>query len=594
MKPGSGPATSLLLAGGLCLLPFLLPYHQQPVLSFFPEWLAVALGAAAALLALPWRGARVVSVPLPARWLIAFAFFLAVQAAAGAHAYYQLPLLAALYVLYAALMIWLGAQLAAAFSVERVATLLATFLLAGALANSFAGVIQYYGRPELLEGVIAERRTHGAFGNIAQWSLYANYLALGQGALVFLWLRERVRSAYALAGLILLVVGSALSGSRGALLYALWYAAFGMLALRIHDSPQTRRLQFAAYTVAGATLAAHFGVPWLNDALQLGSPGESTAGRLIMYFGESARREIAWLALRIFSAAPVIGVGMGEFAGAAFEMGLDPSLTRGGQIWTSPHNLPLHLLAETGVVGTVLALGGLCAWGWRATRAYRADPGPALWWILAAVGVELIHSLIEFPLWSADFLGVTALLVGASANPESPAAASRASRIGAGTACLVLSLVLAIMLRDYMRLDVTRITGTRTTLSTTSQAQRDAAVMRDLTRGPLGPLAELWIVTGSSLDRNDLADKLAMSGRVARFWPSNAVAVRRAVFLALDGDGEKSRDLLARALRTFPDQLDGTIATLEEARDTAPGAIEPLIEMARAPSASGREPSSTR
>jgi len=594
VKPGSGHATSLLLAGGLCLLPFLLPYHQQPILSFFPEWLAVALGAAAALLVLPWPGARVASVPLPARWLIAFAFFLAVQAAAGAHAYYQLPLLAALYVLYAALMIWLGAQLAAAFGVERVAILLATFLLAGALANSFAGAIQYYGRPELLEGLIAERRAHGAFGNIAQWSLYANYLALGQGALVFLWLRERVRSAYALAGLILLVVGSALSGSRGALLYALWYAAFGMLALRIHDSPQTRRLQFAVYTVAGATLAAHFGVPWLNDALQLGSPGESTAGRLIMYFGESARREVAWLALRIFSAAPMIGVGMGEFAGAAFEMGLDPSLTRGGQIWTSPHNLPLHLLAETGVVGTILALGGLCAWGWRTARAYRADPGPALWWILAAVGVELIHSLIEFPLWSADFLGVTALLVGAGASPESPATASRASRIGAGAASLALSLVLAIMLRDYMRLDATRITGTRITLSTTLQAQRDAAIMRDLTHGPLGPLAELWIVTGALLDRNDLADKLAMSGRVARFWPSNAVAVRRAVFLALDGDGEKSRDLLARALRTFPGQLDGTIATLEEAHDTAPGAIEPLIEMARAPSAAGREPSATR
>ena len=44
-------AIGLLLAGSLFLLPFLIPYHQQPVLSFFPEWLAAALGIAATLAA---------------------------------------------------------------------------------------------------------------------------------------------------------------------------------------------------------------------------------------------------------------------------------------------------------------------------------------------------------------------------------------------------------------------------------------------------------------------------------------------------------------------------------------------------------------
>src|SRR5881409_1641243 len=220
MKTSSARAMSLLLAGGLCLLPFLLPYHPQPMPSFFPEWLAAALGVAAALTLLAGRGVTAVSFvpsPVPARWLIAFAMFLAVQAASGGHVYSQLPLVAALYVLYAVLTIWLGAQLTAAFGIERVATVLAAFLLVGALANSLAGAIQYYGQPELFEDVIAQRRAHGAFGNIAQWNLYANYLALGAGALLFLWLRVQVRTAYALPALILLTLGSALSGSRGAL-----------------------------------------------------------------------------------------------------------------------------------------------------------------------------------------------------------------------------------------------------------------------------------------------------------------------------------------------------------------------------------------
>ncbi len=81
-------------------------------------------------------------------------------------------------------------------------------------------------------------------------------------------------------------------------------------------------------------------------------------------------------------------------------------------VWISPHNLVLQLLAETGALGAFLALGGLCTWWWQAGRRYVAAPQPAMWWIIAAVGIELIHSMVEFPLWNAHFLGVTALMSG--------------------------------------------------------------------------------------------------------------------------------------------------------------------------------------
>ena len=577
-----------MLAGSLCLLPFLLPYHQPPILSFFPEWLAAALGIAAAATLLLGRSVPAVSLPVPARWLIAFAVFLAAQAAGGGHAYSQLPLLAALYVLYAVLMIWLGAQLTAAFGIERVATVLAAFLLVGALANSVAGVIQFYGRSRLLEDVIAELHGSGrAYGNIAQANLYANYLALGEGALLFLWLRARVRTAYALAALALLLLGSALSGSRGALLYAFWYAALGLLAMRVQDGEESRRLKFAAYGVAVLALAAHFAVPWLNDLLHLGPPGGGTLDRILASPGENIEPRLrAWLiALRVFVGAPLAGVGIGEFAGAAFESGLDPSLTHLGEVWTSPHNLALQLLAETGLVGAVLVLGGLCAWWWQAARRYGMDRGAASWWIIAAVGIEMIHSLTEFPLWSAHFLGVTALVMGAGARIETGSpAVLRAGWIAPAAICASLSLALGIALRDYMRLDVTRITGTTVTLTAAAQAHRDTATMRELTHGLMAPVAELWIVIGAPLDRGNLADKLVMSARVARTWPAHAVVARRAVFLALDGKAEKARSVLARALETFPHRLDAMLLILEQARPADPHAIEPLLAMARAAS----------
>ena len=584
MSAARSPAESLLLAGSLCLLPFLLPYHQQPVLSFYPEWLAVALGTAAVLAALAGREFPAVSWPVAARFLIAFALLLAFQAAYGGQAYSQPPLLGALYVLYAVLILWLGAQLTSVYGLDRVAGVLAGFLLTGALANALAGVVQFYGRPALLEDVIAELRSSHAYGNIAQANLYANYLALGESALLFLWSRKRVRTVYALPAFALLILGSVLSSSRGAMLYALWFAALGTLAGSVEDGNASRRLKLAAYGLAGASLVAQFAVPWMNAALGLRPPGEGAVERLLASPGEFVElRPRAWLlALRVFLSAPIVGVGIGEFARASFDLGLDPSLTRSGQVWTSPHNLPLQLLAETGMVGAALALGGLSVWGWASARLYCADRRIASWWVGAAVGVEMIHSLTEFPLWNAHFLAVTALLMGVGAAPSLPSARmSRPSRIAAALACAALAAALALALRDYVRIDTTRVTGTTVTLASPADAQRDAATMRGLTHGLMAPLAELQIVTGASLDRSDLAVKLAMSERAARYWPSHVVLVRRAAFLAFSGETEQAQALLARTLQAFPHQFDSAILILEQALAADKAAIDPLLVAAR-------------
>ena len=577
-------AVSLLLAGSLCLLPFLLPYHQLPVLSFQAEWLSAAIGIAAMLAALGWRRGAFAPVPLPAQCLIAFALFLAAQTLAGKPVYPQLPLLGALYVLYAVLLIWLGAQLAATAGIERAATALAACLLAGALANASAGMIQFYGRPPLLEDFVAElRRGSGAYGNIAQSNLYANYLALGGTALLFLWQQYRLRTAYALAAALLLAWAGALSGSRSALLYALWFAALALLSARLPAGTESRPLKLAAYAVATMMLAAQAAVPWLNDALHLGPASQGAFERLVgISSGHTEARWPAWLlALRIFADAPIAGAGVGEFAGAVFDLGLSPEM-EGGEVWTSPHNLPLHLLAETGALGAVLALAALCTWCWQAGRRYFAAPQPAVWWIIAAVGIELIHSMFEFPLWNAHFLGVTALLMGLGAAPGTRSgAASRLSRTTAAGICAVLALALAILLRDYLRLDATRVTGTSLTLASTADSGRDAAVMRSLTRGPLAPMAELWMFLGAPLDSGDLAARVRMSERVARYFPANAVVVRRAVFLAFDGQAAEARRLLLHAGSSFPHRCKATVLILEQALAANRPTIEPLLALAK-------------
>ncbi len=576
---------SLLLAGSLCLLPFLLPYPQP----FLAEWLAAALGVAAVLAALAARSVSLVRLPGPARWLAAFALFLGAQTVIGHPIYIQLPMLAALYVLYAALLVWLGAQLAASAGIERAASVLAACLLAGALANAAAGMIQFYGRPALLQDIVAELGHdplhNGAYGNIAQANLYANYLALGGSALLFLWQRSSLRAAYALAAAVLLAWGCALSGSRGALLYALWFAVLGALAGRKQNGVEAHRLKFAAYGLAGILLTAQLAVPWLNDALHLGLANQGAFERAVEL--SSAHAEPRWqlwrLAWRIFVHAPIAGVGIGEFAGAAFSSGLPPDLAQfNGVVWTSPHNLVLQLLAETGVVGAFLALGGLCTWWWQAGRRYVAAPEPAMWWIIAATGIELIHSMFEFPLWNTHFLGVTALLMGLATRPAaSSRSASRLTYAAAAGTCVALMLTMAMLLKDYVRLNATSSIETPLTRAGAAAAARDAAIMRSLTRGPLAPAAEYWIILGASLDRRNLSERLKMSERAARYFPSNAVIVRRTAFLAFDGQSAAAQRLLAQAMRTFPKHCTETIGILTQALAADPAAIEPLLALAR-------------
>src|SRR5262245_39332655 len=222
MNPGGTRAQdiALLLAGSLCALPFLMPYHEPPVTAFHAEWMAAMLGIAAALAALAApRLTPVASWPVPARWLAAFALFLALLAVFTRPVYPQLPVVAALYVVFAALMIWLGSQLTRTVGIESVAVTVAGFLVVGSLLTALAGVIQFYGRPKLLEDIVAELHGTRAYGNIAQANLYANYVALGESALVYLWARGRVRTWHALAALSLLVLGSALAQSRATFLY---------------------------------------------------------------------------------------------------------------------------------------------------------------------------------------------------------------------------------------------------------------------------------------------------------------------------------------------------------------------------------------
>jgi hypothetical protein len=233
----------------------------------------------------------------------------------------------------------------------------------------------------------------------------------------------------------------------------------------------------------------------------------------------------------LFLQAPVLGVGPGAFAGSAFEADATGSLSGAG-VWTSPHNIVLHLMSEAGLAGLLLV--GIAFWVWvRDSSAQTALASmPAQCFFLCGAGVGLLHSMVEFPLWSAHFLALTALFMGLAVGGRLVSPASPSRRVTGLAACALMAVSLGWLARDYLLLDATRITGTDRPVF--GRVEVDAIALESLARGPLGAEAEKWAFAGVAGTAVNLQAKLELSERVVWYWPSAEFVAKRAALLAIE------------------------------------------------------------
>lgn len=528
----------LLLAGGMVSLPFLVPLHAEPIRSFYSEWLAGLFGLVALVAAIV-QSRSPVRMPRFAMVLLAFALVLLGNASSGMGAYPQMPLWGAGYVIYASLMLWLGTILVADHGLETSAEVLARFVVAASLLNALAGLIQWVGIPGVLSDFVAELPRGRAYGNIAQANLFANFLAVGGAGLIFFWSRLSISTPIGLALGCLLAASGALSGSRAALVYPAYFVALALwFSHKNLENQELRRVVRASLMLFAVVLLAH-GIAALlsdsaNDGTSFNRSGESLTSRWEVW------RE-AW---QIFLRAPWFGVGMGEFPGALFDSA-SGALSDGSLVWSSPHNLILHLLSETGVAGAVMVVLALIMWAIQAVRRVSDQPSAAQWWLVALAGVELLHSLWEFPLWSAHFLGLCAIAMGMSVASPVSSFVTIGIRTAGLAACGVLLAVLVWTMNDFWRLDDVRVTGTSRALPR-PWSGGDARELVRLGQGPLGPVADYWRCEGTVPNRGNLDESLALTARVMRFRPSADVAARRALALMTEGRLTEANALVAK------------------------------------------------
>ena len=565
---------SLFFAGLMWVLPFLHYRHQYPLTTFYQEWWSALLG----VLALGVLAARDYwqqpQVPRIAQLPIVLLGVVLLQWWLGKIVYFDQALLYILYLLFAALLMLLGARLRECFGMARLAQVLSVFVLIGAEISALLGVLQHFRWHTPLDPVVVMKISSSVFGNLAQPNHFANYIALGLVSLGLLHRQHRLKAGYVALLAVPLLFTMTLSGSRSSWLYLLLMSGLAWWWQR-RDAGFAGLLRYCLLLVAGFG-AMHLVVqlPFMAGAAGAGAD----VNTLQRMFGDSASgsvRLMLWYeAGTIFMQSPWLGAGLGQFAWQHFQ--LTPLLYPGAMtgMYNNAHNLVLQLAAETGVVGVLALLGSLGAWLYGLRRA---PMDAAHWWGYAATGVLAIHSLLEYPLWYTYFVAVAAVLLGALDQTRYRLELRNAGRLSVA-AMLVLGLMTLVQLRDGYR-QLEQIVRISPASADAVQRARDGLVA--LHGGSLlTPYAELFM--GAMIEVNDehLREKLDLNTRVMRFIPMNRVVYRQALLLAQDGQQEQARAVLEQAFWSFPSELAAVRWLIAGLAEKDPAHFSALLEFA--------------
>lgn len=534
-------ALLFLLAAVPCGIPF--RYPPNPV---FPSELA-AFGFCALLImaaaALPNTLRRSAPPWMSWPWL-ALAAVLLIQIVALPVIYWSERTIPLSYLITAGLAVWSLSLARDEHGIEPLAVALAWGLLVGALFNTGISV------PQIVQ--LLEHGPRLIFGNIGQKNMYGHYLAWGLAAAAWLTAHHRLQSWAFWILAAWLALSMAWCGSRSIFLYAgAWLVFGGVLFFTTHG--KNRRFAGFLFGAAVLILAMQFVAPLINEVMQasLHAKNEVPTG-LDRLDSNGARRLVEWhKAWMVFLEHPVLGVGWGGYGAESVRLQVIPAFAKVVEpvLFTHCHNSLLNLMAETGVIGTVvvvvpLLLAFAALWGRRQDTV--AVFGASL------VIVSILHSLVEYPLWYFHFFGPFALMLYLMFDNAPKGGLSMVqARMGGmltGLAALALGIAgTAFYIQLYPIMDSS---------SKPKENERRIHILEQMRHNPLlDYFAEFGLSNFIVANRDDIAWKLGVVAQLDRIHPYPGQLSDEAIMRALLGDQAKAHERIRQAIYSFPDSL---------------------------------------
>lgn len=502
----------------LIALPFVFPFAAGPS----PDvWQQLAAWTCAALLLV------IGPTALPGQGVLAWLALVAVSILAGWAGNLTLELSAITALAATGLAAASGAAAARASTLQEVAGL-AVALFAAGVVSAVLGLLQYYGLAEALAPWTTSPELGQAYGNLRQRNQFATLISMA--VIAGLWLNavhgRRARTALLPASLLLLVAAAASTSRTGLIQLLLIGGTAGLLSLRERrrwPSRDALRYRLPPPWVLLALASMYFAASWLLPRLA-GSGVDNMMHRLHEGAPDAHSRRVLWHnVLDLIVQHPWAGWGWGELKFAHYSnLYTGPRFV---EILDNAHNLPLHLAVELGIPAAVLVCGGF-SWLVFAVRPWReTDPSRLMAW--GVLGMIVLHSLLEYPLWYGPFQLVFGLCLGFLW----PATSKSRNRSGAAMwpAALALSRAAAVALIavvGYAAWDYTRISQLYLPLDERLPAYRDDTLAKVGDSWLFARPVEFAELTLTPVSTANAAEVYTLAKRLLHFSPEPRVIVK--------------------------------------------------------------------
>lgn len=349
-----------------------------------------------------------INIPFSIIPLSLFAIYLALQPSVMQHIdFIGLNYVAALEMVIGILLAISVNTIRNTYGMKYLVTVLAYALVTGAILQSIIGIIQYTGSTKLFGDMIFYDSSHpttNIFGHFGQRNHYAHYLTWGTLGLIYLFQQQRINYKTFYPLLVWLCFSLTISASRSVLIYFPLASIISVIAYLTNRNKQTKQLMLLIIIATAALFTIEYMLPIINKLFAAHNSSTSGLSRLSSNGGnETGRRSIEWQkAWIVFKDHPLLGVGWNGFAKQSVLLyPLFPNAELNSGLFTNCHNLILQLLAETGLVGTLIVVIGLIG---AVLRQTIKNLNSETIIILCMLGTTLAHSMNEYPLWYVYFL----------------------------------------------------------------------------------------------------------------------------------------------------------------------------------------------
>lgn len=240
----------------------------------------------------------------------------------------------------------------------------------------------------------------------------------------------------------------------------------------------------------------------------------------------------------------------------------------------------MQFAAEMGAMGLLILFGTLFAW---LGQIVRVQLTIYHWWGYAALSVIGIHSLLEYPLWYAYFLGIAAIILGMLDERVVQIKLHNGARIAVLATLLFGMVTLMQLFYGYRALEyafalrpnpasaaTTKYTNTVQEIRTTLQALPAKSLLK--------PYTELLMSGWIESNAKQLESKRELNTRVMHFVPIASLVYREAWLLALEDKQSEARMQIERAIWSYPHEWAAAQKDLQSLAQKDPAHFAALLE----------------